>query len=359
MRKESPLLQAWGEERLEAILDSIADGIVVTDAQRRVVSLHGSLYGLSASLGRFCGDIFQPSSRVGRKVCEEGCILSRAMEEGLLFSSPLECIKTKEKVHTPIHGVAAPVRGKGDEVQGALLAFWNSRSSYAQSGEDDPLCLVSHELRASLTNIMAAAQTGMRGPGACEPVQRELLGIIFEESGRLTHFLEKMMRVSALEGGTLKPRRRPLVLRSLVSKALARQGRRRGNHRFEFWSHEDGLHILADEELTIFILDNLLDNAIKYSPSRSTVKIEIQPLDEEFASVSVTDSGKGIPEEDLPHIFDKFYRVREGRSREPDGFGLGLYLAKRLVEAQGGKIWAESKRGQGSKFCLTLPLWLP
>jgi len=82
-------------------------------------------------------------------------------------------------------------------------------------------------------------------------------------------------------------------------------------------------------------------------------------LDEEFASVSVTDSGKGIPEEDLPHIFDKFYRVREGRNREPDGFGLGLYLAKRLVEAQGGKIWAESKRGQGSKFCLTLPRWLP
>lgn len=359
MRKEPPLLQARGEERLEAILDSIADGIVVTDAQRRIVSLHGSLHGLSGCLGRFCGDIFQPSSRVGRKVCEEGCILSRAMEEGPLFSSSIECIETKEKVHTPIHGVAAPVRGKGDEVQGALLAFWNSRPPYAQSGEDDRLCLLSHEMRASLTNIMVAAQTGMRDPGASEPVRRELLGIIFEEAGRLTRFLEKMVRISALEGGRLEPRHRQLVLRSLVSKALARQGRRRGGHRFEFWSHEDGLDILADEEWTIFILDNLLDNAIKYSPSRSAIKIEIQPLDGEFASVSVTDSGKGIPGEDLPHIFDKFYRAREGRSREPDGFGLGLYLAKKLVEAQGGKIWVESKRGQGSKFTFTLPLWPP
>ncbi|MGB5934174.1 MAG: ATP-binding protein [Anaerolineae bacterium] len=355
MRKEPPLRRARGEERLEAILDSIGDGIVVTDVQRRIVSLHG----LSGSLGHFCGDIFQPSSRVGRKVCEEGCILSRAMEEGPLFSSPVECMETREKVHTPTHGVAAPVRGKGDEVQGALLAFWNSRPPYAHSGGDDCLCLVSHDMRASLTNIMAAAQTGMRDPGTREPVRRELLGIIFEEAGRLTRFLEKMVRVSALEGGGLKPHRRQLVLRSLVSKALARQGRRRGAHRFEFWSHEDGLHILADEEWTIFILDNLLDNAIKYSPSRSTIKIEIQPLDGEFASVSVTDSGKGIPEEDIPHIFDKFYRVREGGGREPDGFGLGLYLAKKLVEVQGGKIWAESKRGQGSKFSFTLPLSPP
>jgi signal transduction histidine kinase len=206
---------------------------------------------------------------------------------------------------------------------------------------------------------MVAAQTGMRDPGASEAVRRELLGIIFAEAGRLTRFLERMVRVSALEGGRLKPRLGQLVLRSLVSKALARQGRHRGTHRFEFWSHEDGLHVLADEEWTVFILDNLLDNALKYSPSKSTIKIEIQPLDEEFASVSVADSGKGIPEEDLPHIFDKFYRVRGGGSREPDGFGLGLYLAKRLAEAQGGKIWAESEEGQGSKFSFTLPLWPP
>lgn len=296
---------------------------------------------------------------LGEKFVRRGASYRGLMEEGPLFSSPVECMETREKVHTPTHGVAAPVRGTGDEVQGALLAFWNSRPPYAHSGGDDCLCLVSHEMRASLTNIMAAAQTGMRDPGTREPVRRELLGIIFEEAGRLTRFLEKMVRVSALEGGGLKPHRRQLVLRSLVSKVLARQGRRRGAHRFEFWSHEDGLHILADEEWTIFILDNLLDNAIKYSPSRSTIKIEIQPLDGEFASVSVTDSGKGIPEEDIPHIFDKFYRVREGGGREPDGFGLGLYLAKKLVEAQGGNIWAESKRGQGSKFSFTLPLWPP
>jgi len=281
------------------------------------------------------------------------------MEEGPLFSSPVECMKTKRKVHTPTHGIAAPVRGKGDEVEGALLAFWNSRPPYGQSGGDDRLCLVSHEMRASLTNIMVAAQTGMRDPGASEPVRRELLGIIFEEAGRLTRFLEKMVRLSALEGGRLKPRRRQLVLRSLVSKALAQRGRNPGAHRFEFWSHEDGLHILADEEWTIFILDNLLDNAIKYSPTRSTIKIEIQPLDGQFASVSVIDSGKGIPEEDLPHIFDKFYRVRESVGRKPDGFGLGLYLAKKLVEAQGGEIWAESIRGQGSKFSFILPLSPP
>lgn len=359
MRKKPSLLLARGEVRLETILDSIAKGIVVTDTQRRIVSLHGSLHGLADSRGHFCGDIFQPSSRVGSKVCEERCILSRAMEEGPLFSSPVECMETREKIHTPAHGLAAPVRGQGDEVQGALLAFWNSRPPYTRSGGDDILCLVSHEMRTSLTNVMVAAQTGMRDPGASELVRRELLPIIVKEAGRLTCFLERMVRVSALEEGRLKPRRRQLVFRSLVSKALARQGHRREDHRFEFWSQEDGLHILADEEWTLFILDNLLDNAIKYSPSRSTIKIEIQSLDGEVALVSVIDSGKGIPERDLPHIFDKFYRVREGRNRGPDGFGLGLYLAKKLVEAQGGRIWAESKRGQGSKFSFTLPLWPP
>jgi len=116
------------------------------------------------------------------------------------------------------------------------------------------------------------------------------------------------------------------------------------------------IHFLADEDRMIQVLTNLIGNALQYTPEHGTVTVSIE-RDKNEARISVRDTGFGIPTEHLAHIFDRFYRVDKSRSRARGGSGIGLTIAKHLVEAHGGKIWAESTgENKGSVFVFTLPL---
>ncbi len=335
-------------EALQTLLGGLLEGLLITDLQGRVVAGNSSEF-----IGRSCSDIFQPQG--GREACERGCVLPSLLKTEPSLTSPQRppCLADGLR---PLQGAVVPLRGPEGAVQGAVMAFWRPHEALTQ--KDDLLCLVSHQLRASLTDIVVAAQTGLRGMEEERTTDRELLEIIFEEARGLVHFLERLLQWVAIEEGRLVPQPRQFVLRSLVGKVLVSHHRRQSGHRFELWSQMDGLRVSADRECTISILDNLLDNAVKYSPPGSKVKIGMRPWEGRFALVTVADAGQGIPEEDLPHIFDKFYRLPGGNGRN-EGFGLGLYLAKRLVEAQGGHIWVESREGQGSEFSFTLPLASP
>lgn len=112
--------------------------------------------------------------------------------------------------------------------------------------------------------------------------------------------------------------------------------------------------VLADRDYLERILTNLLSNALKYSAPESVVKVAIARRDGELVT-SIADQGRGIPAEELPHLFERYFRAREARERR-EGLGLGLYITKGLVEAQGGHIWVETEVGKGSKFSFTLPV---
>ena len=115
-----------------------------------------------------------------------------------------------------------------------------------------------------------------------------------------------------------------------------------------------GLRALADRRALEQVLGNLLDNAIKYCPSGATIRLSAEPQGD-HVRLSVSDSGPGIPAQHLPRIFERFYRVDAGRSRELGGTGLGLAIVKHLVEAMGGTVSVESQPGRGSTFSFTLP----
>jgi two-component system phosphate regulon sensor histidine kinase PhoR len=102
-------------------------------------------------------------------------------------------------------------------------------------------------------------------------------------------------------------------------------------------------------------MENLLENAVKYTPQNAYISIVLEPREREI-QVYVRDNGPGIPAEDLPHLFERFYRVDKGRSREKGGTGLGLSIVKHIVQLHGGRVWAESKVGEGTAFFFTLPL---
>jgi histidine kinase len=214
---------------------------------------------------------------------------------------------------------------------------------------------VTHELRTPLTAIQGSAEGLMDGvlPATAETYQQ-----IHAEAERLSRLVDDLQELSRVESGAFQ-----LDLRDLDSAALIQTVTKRLRHQFDekrvtltvdLPPHPIMLH--ADEDRIVQVLTNLAGNALQYTPAGGQVTISVEPAGNE-ARFSVKDTGVGIPPEHIPHIFDRFYRVDKSRSRARGGSGIGLTIAKHLVEAHGGKIWAESEGGgKGSAFIFTLPL---
>lgn len=213
----------------------------------------------------------------------------------------------------------------------------------------------SHELRTPLAAIRSIGETAMHAPED-ELNSRETIGSILEESDRLRQLIDALLILSRADAGNIGTQRESVNLAELARDTV------------------DFLNVLAEEKnqtIQISILSeaiakvdrasvrqaitNLLDNAIKFSPSESGIRITVGITANNEACVEIADSGIGIPENDLPHIFDRFYRVDKGRSREAGGAGLGLSIAKWAVENNGGRIEVESILNQGSVFRMVFP----
>lgn len=254
-------------------------------------------------------------------------------------------------------GVIRPLSDEEHRWRGLAVALWDlSEEESIRRQRDEFVSLVSHEFRAPLTSIRLAAQTGLRGVARTIGQQRRLFEIIGQESLRLTQMVEDILRVSELEGGRVKPQIRKHDLVSLAQRALELCNARQVERTFELWVASELLHVMADEEWTVTTINNLLENAIKYSSPGTRVKIGLERQDDEFAVVHISDQGGGIPAADLERVFEKFYRGDVADNQSSYGHGLGLYFAKMLVEGQGGTISVQSRVGDGSTFSFTLPL---
>jgi histidine kinase len=214
---------------------------------------------------------------------------------------------------------------------------------------------VAHELRTPLTAIKGSAEGLMDG---VLPASAETYGQIHAESERLNRLVDDLQELSRVESRSTQ-----LDIRSVDSTALVKTVIKRMQYQFDEKRITltsslplEPIHFPADEGRVIQILTNLISNALQYTPEHGTVTVSIE-RDKTEARISVRDTGFGIPAEHLAHIFDRFYRVDKSRSRARGGSGIGLTIAKHLVEAHGGKIWAESAgENKGSVFVFTLPL---
>lgn len=216
---------------------------------------------------------------------------------------------------------------------------------------------VSHELRTPLTAIKGSMEGLMDG---VLPATQETFQQIHTEADRLNRLVDDLQELSRVEARAYELEIRPLDVFSLVrtvTKRLASQAEL--NHvLLDIELAPDLPRVLADEDRAVQVLTNLVGNALQYTPENGKVTIFAKRIDHEV-QISVRDTGTGIPPEHLPHIFDRFYRVDASRSRSRragGGSGIGLTIARALVEAHGGRIWAESAgEGLGSTFRFTLP----
>ena len=232
----------------------------------------------------------------------------------------------------------------------AAVAIENARL-FQQS---DLIADLVHELRTPLTSIIGYTQLLLKQK--LDPtITRQFLETINRESSRLNSLINDFLDLVRLESGKVRLNKKPVFLRRLIDEAVAavRPQAEARKIKLKVQVPVTLPSIMADEDRLMQVLLNLLSNAIKYNKDGGLVEVKAERKDREI-SVSVRDTGIGIPPEVLPHIFEKFYR---GPSEEvATGSGLGLSIVKQIVEAHGGKISVESTPGEGSTFTFTLPL---
>jgi len=216
------------------------------------------------------------------------------------------------------------------------------------------ISVVSHELKTPVALIKGYVGTLRREDANWDrEVIADSLSVIEDEADRLAELIENLLDATRLEAGVLAVNAMDMSFPILAERLVKRFGTQTDKHDFEVSFPEDFPVILADEDRISQVLYNLISNAIKYSPAGGKIELsgEVHPQE---VVICVQDHGPGIAPGDIPHIFDRFYRA-EAAQRKTQGAGLGLYLARAVIEAHGGSIWADPRATKGARFCFSLP----
>ncbi|MFP5344118.1 MAG: response regulator [Gammaproteobacteria bacterium] len=342
--------------RYWSLLDSSADGLAMADSNKILLHVNGTfarllgLNGIEALIGRpvaeFREHVF-PLLAEPEKYAREMERLWREPEATGDFEMAL-------KDGRVFHFYSRPVHDKAGALTGRSLACRDvTRAREVDRMKSEFVATVSHELRTPLASLLGFSEL-MLTRALPEEKQHQFLEVIHKESKRLNALINDFLDLQRIESGRVSYAFQPLDAGALIREVAALYA----NHvrhplRLEL---PDGLPpVSADHDRLKQVLQNLLSNAVKFSPQGGEIVISARAAGAGAVEIAVRDHGLGIPEEALPRLFSKFYRVDTTDRREIGGTGLGLALCKEIVEAHRGRIWAESRAGEGSVFRFTLP----
>jgi len=345
--------------RSSAILRSMVEGVAVVDAQERLV---------------FCNRAFSDILNV-QSVTSEGSPLIEVVRSSELIGLIRKALHGEEGLQSDIEiGIvqplsfsvtAAPVKAldadrnvPADKPSGAVVVLHDvTELRRLERVRQDFVGNVSHEFKTPLTAIQGFAETLLAGAVDDPKNNRRFLEIIREHAVRLARVTDDLLKLARIEAGKLELEFFPVGVQELIEgcaeTTLLKASRKQISFSMEVPAGIPALR--GDASLLHDVLQNLLDNAIQYTPPGGRVVVGAAAGPHE-ATVTISDSGIGIPQADQERIFERFYRVDAARSREAGGTGLGLSIAKHIVEAHGGRLWVESAVGQGSKFSFSIPL---
>ena len=240
----------------------------------------------------------------------------------------------------------------------AIITRSFERLAEASRMKSEFINIVSHQLRSPLSNLRWAIELLMSGRlGKIEEKQTEYFRILKENSGRMGELVSDLLIVSRIETATLPQKRKEISLEDLIKKLISefKPFAQASNVEIEFKSEENLPKILADPSQIRLVVENLLDNAVRYIKDRGKVKMLLSRRGQNLY-FEIEDNGVGIPKEDQKYIFQKFFRSENILRYQTQGSGLGLYISKAIIERSGGKIGFKSQEGVGSTFWFTLPI---
>lgn len=351
------------KDKIEAIVKRLGEGLIILDRNRKIILFNEAAEKITGwkqeeVLGKECATIFKGRDKNGSSRCGKSCPVKAAIEnsEGEDFTYAAESIildkEEKEKIVNSIHSVFK----FNNEVLGALIVFRDvTEERTLQQLKSDFIAGISHDLRTPLASIKGYAMALLRHEEDFDlKVKKEFLSVINNEIDHLTRLLDNLTDTSKIEAGLLKPACEEFILGELLEKVSRAHQLYTKKHRIKVNLPEE-IIVYGDMYMIERILNNLVNNAIKYSPEGGNIEISATRNKGECL-ICVGDEGLGIHPEDKDKIFEKFKRGREDKEKKISGFGIGLYVVKMLVEMHGGRIWAKSREGKGSKFYFTIAL---
>ncbi|HEY6102443.1 MAG TPA: ATP-binding protein [bacterium] len=345
-------IQAISTERtrIEAIIAAMTDAVVATDRSESVLLLNRAAEDLldvnrGTALGRRAGDVFSAPRLAG--MLHEAAVYGRVTAEELPPGSAGDRV---------VEAHCAPIRAENGMVTGAVAVLRDvTELRQTERLRRELTANVSHELRTPLTSIKGFAETLLDGAMADEVTCRRFLSIIDGETDRLVKLVDDLLDLSLLESRRLTLELKPVDVSVLVAHTVDKLRPLATTQRLTLQqSGPSGIVVSADADRLAQVLTNLVANALKYTPEGGRVEVQVAAVNGEV-EVLVNDSGRGIGPEDLPRVFERFYRADRSRTRGSGGTGLGLAIAKHIVEAHGGRISVSSQPNEGTTFKVTLP----
>jgi two-component system, OmpR family, phosphate regulon sensor histidine kinase PhoR len=329
--------------RLADVLDQMTDGVLIIDPEGRVALINPAARRM-----------FSTKDPAGRSVTE-------VLRHHQLVSTWQRCHETgeaqSEAVELPARRQFLQISAIPDRlVPGGSLIFLQdlTRVRRLETVRRDFISNLSHELRTPLASLKALTETLNEGALEDPPAARRFLSRMETEVDALTQMTNELLELTKIESGQVPLDLKPVAPHLLLVSASERMRLQAERAGLGLNLHiPDGLpNIMADFARLEQVLVNLVHNAVKFTPPNGQITLSAAH-DDKFVRFSVQDTGAGIPAETLPRIFERFYKA--DRARSSGGTGLGLSIARHMVEAHGGKIWAESEENQGSTFSFTIP----
>jgi len=340
--------------QLDATLGSLQEAVIILDANNYVLLTNRALEAMFPK----CKGILKQRVELALHSRDFLTYITDVRDGRAEAQRQLEFMEGQQSLWVEATGATIPsVDGKQEKW--SLFVLHNiTKQRQLETVRKDFVANVSHELRTPLSIIKGYAETLVDGHSDMPFADRDqFLRTIQKHAERLHCLLEDLLILSRLESKNPGLHRELVDMPKLVNGIVDEHRTRPQAVAHEFVVTIDPIlpEIMADPLKLTQVFDNLLGNALKYTPPRSIIRVALQKQNGELV-ISVEDNGPGIPPADLPHIFERFYRVDKGRSRETGGTGLGLSIVKHITQLHGGRIWVESELGKGTRFFMAFPL---
>jgi two-component system phosphate regulon sensor histidine kinase PhoR len=335
------------KEQLQAVLAGMVEGVLVVNAAGRIVLANPRLRQMFAAWGEVTGRT--PLEVIRHAGVDDALRSAGASQE--LVSVEIQVGGSEERTIL-VNAVAFPTTGPR---LGTVAVFHDvSDLRRLESMRRDFVANVSHELKTPLTAVRGFAETLLSG-GVPQADVGNYLGVILRHAERLGNLIDDLLELSRIESRKVPLQHTAVDVGRVAAGVMAgMEPQLRSKSLTVKLVDDEAGEALADRRAVEQVLTNLLDNAAKYTNAGGQIEVRVC-TEREHVRVDVQDDGIGIPEEDLPRIFERFYRVEKARSRDLGGTGLGLAIVKHLVQAMDGELFVSSEPGRGSTFSFTIP----
>ena len=348
--------QASRNHALNVVMNQMQNGIIAVDHELNVILVTPVAKKLLGIVGNPEGRFVSETS----KDVKLEDVFNEAMRQGGVYTNEVAARTTVGRGHRPLRLYVSPMRNEGQIVGALAIVEDITEIRRLEQVRTDFAANVSHELKTPLTSIRGFVETLQAGAIDNPPMAHKFLKIIMSETERLTRLINDILSISKLESGDDEVTTERLNLNKMTRDVVdileihAEEKQVTVNCNMS----NEPVCIIGNNDRVKQLLINLIENAIKYNKPGGSVTVQVFSNGQE-ANVTISDTGIGIPEESLPRVFERFYRVDKGRSRQMGGTGLGLAIVKHIVRSMGGEIEVHSKYGEGTEFLVTLPLASP